>query len=198
MARVPASGGTTGAGGTGTGGTTGSGAGATGSGGAARRDNPGKRCTPPAAYGNLFVSVSGHTQADSDTKVAAAWSALFNPAGSGAIYHNGPGTDESYVEDTYNNDVRTEGMSYGMMIALQLNHQAEFDRMWTFVKNHMAQGDNGQMAWHGVDLVAPSSRPAERRTATSTSRPRSSSPTTVGATRPESTTTGPRPSGCST
>jgi oligosaccharide reducing-end xylanase len=31
--------------------------------------------------------------------------------------------DESYVEDTYNNDVRTEGMSYGMIVAVELDHQ---------------------------------------------------------------------------
>jgi oligosaccharide reducing-end xylanase len=109
---------------------------------------PGNGCTPPAEYANLFVTVSGHTQADSDTKVAAAWSSLFNPGGSGTIYYNGPGSNESYVEDTYNNDVRTEGMSYGMMIAVQLGHQTEFDRLWTFVKNHMAQGTTGQIAWH--------------------------------------------------
>ena len=108
---------------------------------------PGKGCTPPAAYANLFVTVSGHTQAQSDAKVAAAWAQLFTPSGSGTIYFNGPGTDESYVEDLFNGDVRTEGMSYGMMIAVQLNHQTEFDRLWTFVKNHMAQG-TGQIAWH--------------------------------------------------
>jgi oligosaccharide reducing-end xylanase len=126
---------------------TGGTAGSAGDGGGSGPVMPGSGCTAPTAYTNLFVTVSGHTQADSDTKVAAAWSALFNPSGSGTIYHNGPGTGESYVEDTYNNDVRTEGMSYGMMIALQLDHQAEFDSMWTFVKNHMAQG-TGQIAWH--------------------------------------------------
>jgi oligosaccharide reducing-end xylanase len=108
---------------------------------------PGSGCTAPAAYANLFVTVSGHTQADSDAKVAAAWSKLFTAGASGAIFFNGPGSDESYVEDTYNNDVRTEGMSYGMMIAVQLDHQTEFDRLWQFVKKHMAQG-TGQIAWH--------------------------------------------------
>ncbi len=108
---------------------------------------PGMGCTPPAAYANLFVSVSGHTQAESDAKVAAAWTALFTPSGKGSIYYNGPGADESYVQDTYNNDVRTEGMSYGMMVAVQLNHQTEFDRLWQFVTKHMAQG-TGQIAWH--------------------------------------------------
>jgi oligosaccharide reducing-end xylanase len=122
----------------------GAGAATGGSGGATMT---GSGCTPPATYPNLFVTVSGQTQADSDSKVAAAWTSMFTAGSSSSIYYNGPGSDESYVEDTYNNDVRTEGMSYGMMIAVQLGHQTEFDRLWTFVKNHMAQG-TGQIAWH--------------------------------------------------
>jgi oligosaccharide reducing-end xylanase len=109
-------------------------------------------CTPPTDYPNLFVTVSGHTQADSDAKVAKAWSSLFNPGGSGTIYNNGPGSDESYVQDYYNGDVRSEGMSYGMMTAVQLDKQTEFDRLWTWVRNHMAQGCSGtkctgEVAW---------------------------------------------------
>ena len=104
-------------------------------------------CLPaPTNYPNLFVTVSGHTQAESDAKVASAWSTLFNPSGSGTIYYNGPGSNESYVQDIYNNDVRSEGMSYGMMVAVQLNHQTEFDRLWTWVKTHMAQG-TGEIRW---------------------------------------------------
>jgi oligosaccharide reducing-end xylanase len=108
---------------------------------------PGSGCTPPAAYGNLFVSILGETQSAVDTKVSAAWSQLFDPSGANTIFYNGPGSNESYVEDIANGDVRTEGMSYGMMIAVQLDHQTEFDRLWAFVKNHMAQS-NGQFAWH--------------------------------------------------
>nr|MDQ2643948.1 glycosyl hydrolase family 8 [Myxococcota bacterium] len=103
-------------------------------------------CTPPTTYANLFITVSGKTQAESEQKVAAAWSTLFNPSGSGTIYFNGPGADESYVKDIYNNDVRSEGMSYGMMVAVQLDHQTEFDRLWTWVKNHMANG-TGEIRW---------------------------------------------------
>jgi endo-1,4-beta-D-glucanase Y len=121
----------------------GSSAGATGSGGT----TPPGDCTPPATYANLFVTVSGHTQAESDSKVMSAYSSLFTAGGSGSILFNGPGSDESYVEDLYNGDVRTEGMSYGMMAAVQMNDQTKFDRLWTFVKNHMAQG-TGQIAWH--------------------------------------------------
>ncbi|HTQ06907.1 MAG TPA: glycosyl hydrolase family 8 [Polyangiaceae bacterium] len=147
--------GSTGSGGSGAGGmsmgASGTGGSVSGGAGAApvgTMTTPGMGCTPPSAYNNLFVSVSGHTQADSDSKVAAAWSSLFDPTGKGTIFYNGPGSDESYVEDTYNNDVRTEGMSYGMMIAVQLDHQTEFDRLWAFVKAHMAQGTTGQIAWH--------------------------------------------------
>ena len=35
----------------------------------------------------------------------------------------------AYVTDVLNKDVRTEGMSYGMMIAVQLDRKKEFDRL---------------------------------------------------------------------
>jgi oligosaccharide reducing-end xylanase len=138
----------------GRGGSAGGTAGASGRGGAAGASTAGTtgsggalgECKPPASYANLFVTVSGHTQAESDTKVSQAWSTLFNPSGSGTIYYNGPGSNESYVQDIYNNDVRTEGMSYGMVVAVQLDHQTEFDRLWTWVKNHMANG-TGEIRW---------------------------------------------------
>jgi oligosaccharide reducing-end xylanase len=135
------------------GGTSGGAGGSTNAdGGSSTVTIPGKGCTPPAAYANLFVSVSGHTQAETDAKLNTAWSTLFNPSGS-PIYFNGPGSDESYVKDTYNNDVRTEGMGYGLVIAVQFDKQTEFDRMWTWVRNHMASGCSSsgctgtQLAW---------------------------------------------------
>jgi oligosaccharide reducing-end xylanase len=134
------SGGVAGTGGTG-GGDSGGTAGIGGTGG-----GTGAECMPPTSYANLFVTVSGKTQAESDQKLASAWSTLFNANGSGTIYFNGPGSDESYVKDIFNNDVRSEGMSYGMMAAVQLDHQTEFDRLWTWVKNHMANG-TGEIRW---------------------------------------------------
>jgi oligosaccharide reducing-end xylanase len=135
----------------GRGGGAGGTAGASGRGGAAGGSTAGTTgsgggCTTPASPANLFVTVSGHTQAESDAKVSQAWSTLFNPSGSGTIYYNGPGSNESYVQDIYNNDVRTEGMSYGMVISVQLDHQTEFDRLWSWVKNHMANG-TGEIRW---------------------------------------------------
>jgi oligosaccharide reducing-end xylanase len=140
---------TGGAGGAGSGGSAGGGSAGdvgAGSGGIGGTGGMSGECTWPTSYANLFVTVSGKTQAETDQKVAAAWSTLFNPGGSGTIYFNGPGGDESYVKDIYNNDVRSEGMSYGMIAAVQLDHQTEFDRIWTWVKNHMANG-TGEIRW---------------------------------------------------
>lgn len=85
-------------------------------------------------YRNLFTEWSIATEAQVQAKLDAYWESLFAstddqrrvyyPAGSNA---NGP---MAYVADIGSNDVRTEGMSYGMMIAVQMNKQAEFNALW--------------------------------------------------------------------
>jgi oligosaccharide reducing-end xylanase len=95
-------------------------------------------------YRNLFAE-DGHTQRDIKAKIDAAWQQLFHgdpqtqaiafAAGSNA---NGP---LMYVTDWANHDVRTEGMSYGMMITVQLNKKAEFDAIWNWAKTFMYVGD---------------------------------------------------------
>jgi oligosaccharide reducing-end xylanase len=144
-----------------TGGTAGRGSGGSAAGGAVVDPTvdggPIGECKGPTSYANLFVTVSGHTQAESDDKVSKAWSTLFNPSGSGTIYYDGPGSDESYVKDIYNGDVRTEGMSYGMTIAVQLDHQKEFDRIWTWVRNHMAKGCSGDTCTGEIAWSCPTS-----------------------------------------
>ena len=48
-------------------------------------------------------------------------------------------TDEDAwcMVDTGNNDARTEGMSYGMMMCVQMNRKDIFDRLWTFSERYM-------------------------------------------------------------
>jgi oligosaccharide reducing-end xylanase len=55
-----------------------------------------------------------------------------------------------YLEDTGNHDARTEGMSYGMMMCVQLDRREEFDRIWKWAKTYMylETGENaGYFAW---------------------------------------------------
>lgn len=55
-----------------------------------------------------------------------------------------------YMLDTGNNDARTEGMSYGMMMAVQMDRKDIFDRLWLFSKTYMYQSKGkyqGYFAW---------------------------------------------------
>ncbi len=65
------------------------------------------------------------------------------------IYHEAP-DNMGYLTDTGNNDARTEGMSYGMMMCVQLDMKEEFDRIWKWAKTYMymEDGENeGYFAW---------------------------------------------------
>lgn len=60
------------------------------------------------------------------------------------------GEDMGYLLDTGNLDVRSEGMSYGMMMAVQMNRKDIFDRLWLFSKTYMYQSAGkyqGYFAW---------------------------------------------------
>jgi oligosaccharide reducing-end xylanase len=91
-------------------------------------------------YRNLFVE-AGYSPQEVTAKVNTVFEQLFHgdpdrqavyfPAGSNA---NGP---LAYIWDILSNDVRSEGMSYGMMIAVQLNKKQEFDALWNWAKTYM-------------------------------------------------------------
>lgn len=69
--------------------------------------------------------------------------------GEDSFYHEA-GEDMGYFEDTGNFDARTEGMSYGMMMCVQLDMKEEFDRIWKWSKTYMfmENGFNeGYFAW---------------------------------------------------
>lgn len=74
------------------------------------------------------------------------------------------GDDMAYIMDTGNRDVRTEGMSYGMMLCVQLDMRGEFDRLWKWVKTYMwmPDGENeGYFAWScAVDGTKNADSPA--------------------------------------
>ena len=58
--------------------------------------------------------------------------------------------DSACMVDTGNVDARTEGMSYGMMMAVQMDRQDLFDRLWTFAMRYMhleAGPHAGYFAW---------------------------------------------------
>jgi oligosaccharide reducing-end xylanase len=102
-------------------------------------------------YRNLFRELLGQTDREAEQKVQAAWQQLFYGDNDTRRVYFPVGGDLAYVADIANHDVRTEGMSYGMMIAVQLNHREEFDRLWKWARTYMyhPQGPRrGYFAWH--------------------------------------------------
>jgi oligosaccharide reducing-end xylanase len=104
-------------------------------------------------YRSLFREI-GKTDAEIAAKLNEAWNKLFlgNPSSERVYFEVGP--DMAYIKDIGNNDVRSEGMSYGMMLAVQYGRKAEFDRLWKWSKTHMqhARGPwKGYFAWQCND-----------------------------------------------
>jgi oligosaccharide reducing-end xylanase len=77
-------------------------------------------------YRNVFLE-AGYKHADIDAKLAKAYADVFE--GPRKVYFE-VGDSMAYVSDVKNHDVRTEGLSYGMMVAVQLNKKDVFDRLW--------------------------------------------------------------------
>ena len=84
-------------------------------------------------YRNLFLE-AGYKQKDITSKLAKAYQDVFE--GPNRVYFE-VGDSIAYVSDLKNHDVRTEGMSYGMMVAVQLNKKNIFDRLWRWAKKYM-------------------------------------------------------------
>ena len=95
-------------------------------------------------YRSLFAE-DGHKPREIDARLQAAFQQLFHgDEQTQAVYfESGSNADGklAYITDWANHDVRTEGMSYGMTIAVQLNHRAEFDAIWNWAKTYMYQPD---------------------------------------------------------
>ncbi len=100
-------------------------------------------------YPNGFKEI-GIAQKDVDAKIKAATDRFFAGSGSERLYYE-YGADMAYILDVGNKDIRSEGMSYGMMFAVQLDRKAEFDRLWKFAHEVMLNKSGpyeGYFAWH--------------------------------------------------
>ena len=97
-------------------------------------------------YRNLFVEM-GYRQADVDAKLKEVFNDVFR--GPNKVYFE-VGDSMGYVSDVKNHDARTEGMSYGLMVAVQFNEKDIFDRLWRWTKKYMQHQDGireGYFAW---------------------------------------------------
>ncbi len=118
-------------------------------------------------YRNVFLE-AGYSEAEITDRLDRAVRTFFYGSETERIYHEavipeGTGRisllsddvspdclEAGYLEDTGNHDARTEGMSYGMMLCVQLDMPKEFERIWTWARTYMYmdEGENeGYFAW---------------------------------------------------
>lgn len=107
-------------------------------------------------YRNLFVDYGIASSADSQQKLQNAYNQLFVNGTSTQKVKFDTNDGMSYIlndktgENAIPQDIRSEGVSYGMMIAVQMNDKATFDRLWNFALAKMLQRQNNvphHFAW---------------------------------------------------
>lgn len=91
-------------------------------------------------YPNLFAE-AGYSESEIKVKINLAFQKLFYGDSETETVYYPAGENErgalAYIYDVNSEDVRSEGMSYGMMIAVQLDKKAEFDAIWNWSKTYM-------------------------------------------------------------
>jgi oligosaccharide reducing-end xylanase len=110
----------------------------------------------PQRYPNLFAERLGVKPEETHSRIERAFQQYFHGDGQEerVYFETGANTDGplAYITDWANNDARSEGMSYGMMIAVQLGKRREFDALWNWSKTYMLTTDprnpsHGYFAW---------------------------------------------------
>jgi len=99
-------------------------------------------------YENRLAAL-GLSEEEIEERISSCWKAMFYGSAETRIYAPvEPGM--GHVIDTGNDDARTEGMSYGMMMAVQMDDKDLFDRIWRWAFKYMYQREGefkGYFAW---------------------------------------------------
>jgi oligosaccharide reducing-end xylanase len=102
-------------------------------------------------YRNLFVE-AGHPPGEVKERVNAAFAQLFhgNPTNQAIYYESGRNSNGplAYITDIKHHDVRTEGLSYGMIIAAEMDKKPEFDALWNWSYTFLYNADTNHFS-HG-------------------------------------------------
>lgn len=119
----------------------------------------GPRLEPPAEtgaavsgqYRNLFAEL-GKSREEVEQKLESSYEQLFhgNTSDETVVFDAGQNENGAlaYLMDINNGDIRSEGMSYGMMIAVQRDRKKDFDALWNWAITYMYHADEKHPA-HG-------------------------------------------------
>lgn len=98
-------------------------------------------------YRNVFAEL-GYTDEEIEKKIKDSFNTVFYGSEDERFFHT-VGDDMGYMEDTGNNDARTEGMSYGMMMCVQMDMKEEFDKLWKWAYTYMYNTEGYHKGYFG-------------------------------------------------
>ena len=108
-------------------------------------------------YRNVFVEM-GYRPMEVNAKLRQVFNDVFR--GPNKVYFE-VGDSLGYISDIKNHDARTEGMSYGMMIAVQMDEKDIFDRLWRWSKKYMQHQDGSRKGYFAWSCKTDGTRNAE-------------------------------------
>ena len=120
------------------------------------RESAGTGGTAVVPANHNYFADRGHSDTETQTKINTAWQKLFAGDATNESVYFAAGSNANgalaYIKDIGNGDVRSEGMSYGMMIAVQTDHKSEFNAIWNWAVTYMYHADaahpaHGYFAW---------------------------------------------------
>jgi oligosaccharide reducing-end xylanase len=109
------------------------------------------RSVPPSSdsswttrnYTNYFTLIGLATDEHVQERLNQIYHELFSLESPLSLVRQHQTLDAQYVFAIDSNDIRSEGMSYGMMIAVMMDDQETFNRLWNFVVFEMWQQNDG-------------------------------------------------------
>ncbi|MCR5031463.1 MAG: xylanase [Lachnospiraceae bacterium] len=87
-------------------------------------------------YPNQFARL-GVSDKEVAEKIKACFDTIFFDPEENFYHEHDTDPESACMVDTGNIDARTEGMSYGMMMCVQMDRQDIFDKLWQFSKRYM-------------------------------------------------------------
>lgn len=116
----------------------------------AAQESPMQGAFATDTYPNVLLEI-GLSEEEIQARLDSVFETLFYGDDETERVYYPVGDDMAYMLDVNNQDVRSEGMSYGMMIAVQMDRKEEFDRLWRWTKTYMYHESGqykGYFSWH--------------------------------------------------
>lgn len=116
-------------------------------------------------YQNLFTELLSKNSLVVKARIKSVYNQLFYGDSKLQRLYYPVKPDMAYIKDTLHNDVRSEGMSYGLMITVQLDKKEEFDCLWKWTKTYMQHTSGARknyFAWQcktNGEIIDPNSAP---------------------------------------